>query len=509
MKKPKSKKTKIFLSITALLEVVILAVGVTFSWIEGGNNATVEGTELTINAGSTITMLDSEDQTQTAISLNACNLDEASSSDGRNFYFPLADNTSSDTKKMTFREGTSADVNQKYLSYDFKLVGGETASNIYLTSGTLITCDETLRSALRVAFYTNDGSDPIVFKPTQLAGNSSTYSPITAIDASTGLATQTSTSTDAFGKYYYVGDSSTPLFKLAANETKRITLTVWLEGTEFSGNDVAEQNIDITIGLTNTGDSLTKYNFVDNTHGYTTAEAEYWVTNNEGSYSTMMYVYDTANDAYYVMSQSDDYTNDHTWSAYIPNSVTSFSFRRYNPGAGTNGTWWNEWNTDGAAATATDSNGEYTYVAICGPRTTEAESENAYCGGYWKDSDGTIRIYFSDTSTNNSFSYLYNVYCYMFTENGDSDIQRGDAWPGTEMHYIEKINGNNYYYLDIKESTYAEVTTFIFNNGTNGEQQTSDITQEPFNSLAFWYNGTTSGSYVYTDDTNYSILKFN
>lgn len=502
MKKPKSKKTKIFLSITALLEVVILAVGVTFSWIEGGNNATVEGTELTINAGSTITMLDSNNETQTAISLNGCNLDEASSSDGRNFYFPLADNTSSDTTEMTFREGTSADVNQKYLSYDFKLVGGETASNIYLTSGTLITCDETLRSALRVAFYTNDGSDPIVFKPTQLAGNSSTYSPITAIDTSTGSATQTDTSTDAFGEYYYVGDSSTPLFELAANETKRITLTVWLEGTAFEGSDgddIANQDIDITIGLTNTGDSLTKYNFVDNTHSYTTALSEYWIKNTEAgsdgnTYSTMMYVYDTANNAYYVMSQSDDYDNDHTWSAYIPNSVTSFSFRRYNPGAGTNGTWWNEWNTDGASPTATDSNGEYTYVAICGTQTGDTGTGKTNCGGYWKDSDSTFRVYFE-----NSVGWSGTIYCYAWRNDaGSPDVTA--AWPGDKMTSTGITGDSNktIYYCDIKGD---DVVGIKFNNNSS---ETGNITNSDyfFNGFAYWYeSSTSSGVYLYTNTT--------
>ena len=57
MKKQKSKKTKIILSILALAEVVVLAAGITFSWIEGGNRGYINGKDIQISTGSGLTMI--------------------------------------------------------------------------------------------------------------------------------------------------------------------------------------------------------------------------------------------------------------------------------------------------------------------------------------------------------------------------------------------------------------------------------------------------------------------
>lgn len=502
MKKQKSKKTKIFLSILALAEVVVLAAGITFSWMEGGNRGYINGKDIQISTGSGLTMIKDGRRTNT-ISLDACELAETSSADGRNFFFPMADTESSKTNEMTFREGTASDRNQKYISMDFQLVAGSSATEVYLGAGTIIQCkdnqqNEKLLSALRMSFSENDGSTPVVFKPNQMPGINRSFSPITSID-NDGKASQTSTSTKAFGDYYFDGSNKESLFSLSEGETKNITLSIWLEGTEFTNNDVAEKDLSVYIDFTTTVDDLVRYNFVDNTHGYSSAKSEYWITDKEvdGKYDTMMYVYDNTTKRYYAMTKSSNYDNDHTWIIYVPDSVKDFSFRRYSVDINQP---WNEW-VPSMTDVPTDSNGQFTYVAICGVQSpTDVSNPSANfgpCGGYWKDQDGTFRVYFE-----NSIKWD-NLHCYVWKNGGD--VSGIGAYPGKRMTFSHNsINKNAVYYIDLKESD--DIEGISFNNGNDNDKYQIDNPQYFFNGFATWYNGTGSDKYIYTGTKNSKIF---
>lgn len=488
MKKQKGKRTRITLSILALVEVIALIAGITFSWVEGGKKSYVNGNDIQVSTGSGITMFKDGKNTN-SISLSACELAETSSSDGRNFFFPMADTKKSNTSEMTFREGTASDRNEKYISMDFQLVAGSAGAQVYLGAGTIIQCgNQKLLSAIRMSFSKNDGEAPVVFKPNQMPGVSMSYSPITSIDNG-GKATQTSKSTKAYGDYYYDGTNKPPLFSLSAGETKNITLSIWLEGTEFTGNDVAEKDLSIYIDFTTQEDDLVKYNFVDNTHGYSTAEPEYWITNAPpgGNYDTMMYIYNKDTNRYYTMKKSSNYNNDHTWLAYVPSTINSFSFRRYSIDIDT---YWNEW-----VPTMTDIpkyNNQYTYVAICGTKVQDADWKNNVtpCGGYWKDSDGTFRVYFENSVKWN------NLYCCIWS--GNSVVQGTPAYPGARMEYSHESDSKNaVYYIDLKEKD--NITKISFNNGNSTEKYEITDSKYFFNSFATWYESSTkNGKYVYT-----------
>lgn len=461
MKKAKSKKTRIILSIMALAEVLVLIAGVTFSWMEGGNSGYVKGSDIVISSGSSLTMI-KDGKTTTSIVIPDCTLEETSSSDGRNFFFPMADTTSSTTSEMTFREGTPTDRNTKYVSLDFQLVAGDSPTDVYLGAGTIIQCDnQELSNALRMSFSLNNGETPIVFKPTQMPGVTEgiSYSPITAINTETGLVTtQTSTRTKAYGDYYYSGDAGTPLFSLDQGETLNITLSIWLEGTEFSGDDIANKNLSIYIDFTTMVDDLVKYNFVDNTHGYSDALAEYWVSNidelNGSSYDTMMYVFDNIAQRYYAMEKvvNETDTTGAKWEIYIPKSITDFSFRRYSIDIDH---WWNEWEPS-MTDIKTDPNNEHTFVAICGNPNKNSGTEIEDCYGYWKDEYGTFRVYFQMECAWN------DLHCYAW--NSDGYCASTGEWPGKSMDYVKTLDGNKpIYYIDLKES--ENVVGIQFNNG--------------------------------------------
>lgn len=484
----KSKKMRITLSVVALLEVLVLAAGVTFSWIEGGTKGSVSGSNITVSANSSLTMM-YDGKIASSILIPSCKLDETSSADGRNFFFPLADNTTNSTGTMKFREGTMSDRNQKYVSLDFDLLAGESAADVFLGSGTIIQCanQQQLMNSLRMSFSANDGTTPTVFKPTQMPGVSGiTYSPVTSLSAVGEPATGTTT-TKSYGDYYYSGDTSTPLFHLNKGQTKHITMSLWLEGTTADFADsIASNNLSIYIDFSTTADDLIKYNFVDNCHNRDNAMQNNWVQNNAGdaSYQTMMYVYDNQSARYYSMKKID---NTH-WTAYVPKNITNFYFRRYSIDIDE---WWNEWEPD-MTDIKTDVNGEHTFVAICG-QTNDTGSKLDGCYGYWKDQNGTFRIYFQNEAG------WTNLKIYAWNTSSSATASTG-AWPGKAMTYSHSNSGKSVYYFDLKDT--ENVAGIQFNNNNSTQKYEITDSQNFFNGLSTWYNGSNGGHWIYTDSLN-------
>lgn len=510
MEKKTNRKYRITLTIMALVLTLAIATTATYSWIEGGTSSYVKGNAIEVSTSNSLIMK-ADDKVVSNITIPKCSLDETSSADGRNFFFPLSDNTSNQTASMTFREGTDSDRNTKYVSLDFDLISGDTPTDVYLGSGTIVQCSNSdVSKALRMSFSCNDGTTPVVFKPNQMPGVQMSYSPITAINDIGDVSSTGTTNTQSYGDYYYKGDStSNQLFSLSKKETKHITLNLWLEGTNADFTDeMAQNNLKIYVDFSTSVDKITKYNLVDNTHGYGNAAAEYWLSNKDTfgnqQYDTMMYIHDNSSDRYYLMEKTNTYTTDHTWIGYIPQTITNFSFRRYCIDIDK---WWNEWQPDMGSGIKTDHNGEYTYVAICGNPDKTSGTEIKGNGGYWKDQDGTYRVFFQDS---NSTSWS-KAYCYAW--KGTNTALFG-AFPGKEITSTKfsRKDGtvyHNMYYVDLKETD--NVSGIIFSNGSYGNgNQTTNLTNL-FSSSAYWYDGTNSGNWLFTDSaySSYNLVKFN
>lgn len=464
-----NNRRSIILSVTALLVVFVLVIGISFSWSEGGSRGYVYSPEITISSGSQLTILaDADDEGRIKIPTEGLNLAEVSSADGRNFFFPTIYNSSNVTTAMTFREGIPSDENTKYLSYDFDIEGGDTNTNVYLGAGTVVQCkNKDVMSALRIAIFSNDGSAPYaIFRPNQMAGVPDSYSPIatiTAVGEPTVLTGDNKVATKPFGDYYYGNAQNQYLFKINSGELKHLTVAMWLEGTALTGdfNTYKDFEVKLNLDFTTNADTLKKYNFVDNTHGYN-GKFESWVTNtnkrenDSTEYPTMMYVYDNDKDRYYAMTQITDYktskgTELSSWSIYIPDSINNFTFRRYSPDIDN---WWNEWNPS-MTDIKTDANKEHTFVAICGNGSGEGE-ELSGCYGYWKDQYGTFRIYFEMQTP------YSNLHCYAWDTSGNACASTG-TWPGTGMKYVKNTSNGVLYSIDLKES--ENIAGIQFNNG--------------------------------------------
>lgn len=249
MKKEYSKKIRIFMSGTALFLIVALAISLTFSWSEDRKTANVFFADMTVSAADSLTMKRDGVVTHSIVLPTTCKLQEVSSADGRNFFFPTTDNKTNLTNQMTFRHGVPEDKNTRYLSLDFQLEAGDSAIAVFLGAATSVQCDnDRVANALRMSLSKNDGSQPIVFKPTQTAGASAAtqYNPIVSI-TDDGRPTTDQVFTSAFGDY---SSDSNPLFSIESGQTLNVTLSVWLEGTEFSGNEVADSPLYIYIDFT-------------------------------------------------------------------------------------------------------------------------------------------------------------------------------------------------------------------------------------------------------------------
>ena len=508
MEKRKFKSSRVLLSVLALFEAVLLTVGVTFAWMEGGKRSEIKINGIVITSGSNLIM-NKDGSIVTDIILDPCELEETSSKDGRNFFFPMADNSSSITSEMTFREGTPADRNKKYISTDFELKASDTNANVYLGAGTIIECNNPkVLSALRMSFSCNDGSDPIVFKPNQLPGipQAVTFSPITSIDDA-GVATTGTQETKSYGDYYYKGtNDSTALFNIEAQQKKHLTLSIWLEGTEFGPSDnVANCGLKIYIDFTTSVDDLVRYNLKDNTHGYTDAKFKGWITQQDQlagqKYDTMMYLYDTAADRYYAMSKSNSYNKDHIWSVYVPDTIENFVFRRYCVDIDT---YWNEWNTGFTGNIPNDPYGGYTYVAIAGNRKNTAGSVTAlqYCGGYWMDSKDTIRVFFElDDST------WKNLKCYAWENEANGNkgnfSNSTGAFPGKSMTFAANSDNNHpVYYIDIENASKLGGIQFT----SDGNNVLITDSQYFFSGYAL-YKGTSSiTQYIYLADNEFNPI---
>lgn len=171
--KSKYKKFKVspLIPIIAIIEVIILVSVCTFAWFTAASHKTVLSDVITVDPDSGLE-IDFNNPTDDSINindyLNDFKFEPATSVDGRNIFFPtLGTFGETSTDDMEFREGTVNDINSKYLCIDFTLTNTNKTEDIpvYLSSesyfkvkGTKEAQSNDSSSALRFAFYQNDGS---------------------------------------------------------------------------------------------------------------------------------------------------------------------------------------------------------------------------------------------------------------------------------------------------------------------------------------------------------------
>jgi len=242
------KKKNMLISVVILVEIILLLVVATYAWVEtvssikitnAGNDGTVDTyvfTEAMIGEGKgTIDIGKYFKQS------GDMHLAPASSADGRTLFFPKANLASG----FTYRKGNVSDKNTAYLSVSFK-VRADTNADFFFD---------------QVPTFSALGDDIRVSVTSQSEG--STESPVTEIfsnsASTTAVVNSTSGATGATSVKPYAdhikGKSSTArLFAVGANETKIVTINVWLQkktGANTDLTNVMSQAISISnLGIT-------------------------------------------------------------------------------------------------------------------------------------------------------------------------------------------------------------------------------------------------------------------
>lgn len=247
----KSSLKQIILSSAALLLILVLGLGITYSWIEGGTTYTMQSENDKVKTAAVpdsakyhdTIYIDPNDEATLDISVldetttSALTFSPVSSKDGENFYFPVKD---SEGQVVTYRRANTNDIGTKFIAFDFPI---EARTNCYLafaetptitirnSSGTVISGADT--SPFRIMLSSNNINDPAITHVFSGDGTEQTTQVVTAL-SSDGVPTKEDFTTKKLSDYVYnESDSAKRLFTFQTTSPSLskgdINISVWLD----------------------------------------------------------------------------------------------------------------------------------------------------------------------------------------------------------------------------------------------------------------------------------------
>ena len=353
------KSTSVILSVTSLVLIMCLLIVATYSWVGKSNVDNVNTNEMTLNLETGLDSKWEGSDTSNSISVSGFDLREMSSANGRDFFVPddsysdTDHDSKVDTKELRFRKANAADVyngvgdkgtNKRFVQVTFSLsTEVNTDTPVYLSGLSSIT--GTGAQFVRVSIDSHDkGKEPIVFSSTALKGQEleTQIDAVASIDSS-GVATLGTQTPKALNAFTYTSLKDNSLFTIGSGETKKITLSIWLEGAsgDFTSDIVNKNDIDVSMILTTKKDYTNNITVVDRT-------VSNWLKNGDASSEQAnLFVIDANNYTldkelselnYYPLTLGAD---GKTWSATIPQGFTKIYLRRYSTKTSTNK--WDYW----------------------------------------------------------------------------------------------------------------------------------------------------------------------
>lgn len=256
--KGKYKTKNLIISIVILIEVISLLTVATFAWVETVSSIKITNETNTVGTikndtkytdmmiggeGGTIDLLDYFE------SSGDMHLAPASSADGKNLYFPKANIGSN----VIYRKGNVSDKNTTYLSASFRLKA-DTNADFFFTATPAISVSNDIR--VSVTAYTEGENPEGTFDPEsgKLISNTKIYAnnaSTTAVVNSTSGATG-ATTVEAFSDHQKGAKSEKRLFAVGANETKYVTINVWLQKSTDNDGDLTS-NMSVAQAINNLG----------------------------------------------------------------------------------------------------------------------------------------------------------------------------------------------------------------------------------------------------------------
>lgn len=232
----------IVLSVVALIQIMLLITGTTFSWVETISSLALTGGGKIDNPVMTVANIGSGSGYDKALDLDAyfkkagnVHLSTCSSADGQNFFFPIVGDNNN------YRQSTVNDRNVNYIGYNLKVVNKDNKKSKDFKFGKIpsikigdkAVTDNRVRIAITV-----DGVTKI------FSNKDDTENVVAATDGKLSKTT-----VNAFDKYTNSNDKVTlPVFSIPANSSKEVKISLWLQDSNGGNNgDVAVNDFTLVV----------------------------------------------------------------------------------------------------------------------------------------------------------------------------------------------------------------------------------------------------------------------
>lgn len=232
----------IILSVVALIQIMLLITGTTFSWVETISSLALTGGGKIDNPVKTVANIGSGSGYDKALDLDAyfkkagnVHLSTCSSADGQNFFFPIVGDNNN------YRQSTVNDRNVNYIGYNLKVVNKEKNKSKDFKFGNIpsikigdkVVTDNRVRIAITV-----DGVTKI------FSNKDDTENVVAATDGKLSKTT-----VNAFDKYTNSDEKVTlPVFSIPANSSKEVKISLWLQDSNGGNNgDVAVNDFTLVV----------------------------------------------------------------------------------------------------------------------------------------------------------------------------------------------------------------------------------------------------------------------
>ena len=123
---------KLAISYASLFLAFTFMLVTTMAWFTVKDTENINSQTFSLESSAALRVNDGEEDLSNHIVVKDFKLEEASSVDGRNMFFPSEGNFSDSTSAMKFREGTAGDRNKTYVYKDFKLNADSDMTNVYI-----------------------------------------------------------------------------------------------------------------------------------------------------------------------------------------------------------------------------------------------------------------------------------------------------------------------------------------------------------------------------------------
>lgn len=232
----------IVLSVVALIQIMLLITGTTFSWVETISSLALTGGGIIDNPVKTVANIGSGSGYDKALDLDAyfkkagnVHLSTCSSADGQNFYFPIVGDNNN------YRQSTVNDRNVNYIGYNLKVVNKEKNKSKDFKFGKIpsikIGNEAVTDNRVRIAI-TVDGVTKI------FSNKDDTENVVAATDGKLS-----ETKVNAFDEYTNSDKNVTlPVFSIPANSSKEVKISLWLQDSNGGNNgDVAVNDFTLVV----------------------------------------------------------------------------------------------------------------------------------------------------------------------------------------------------------------------------------------------------------------------